>query len=70
MEFPEKIVISFRYLERAAVGGTIFGVRVSKKTDYQPRRQEAIRSKRVDILWRTKPAQRLGEFTDIAVIRR
>jgi hypothetical protein len=32
-------------------GGTILAGRVSKKTDYRPRRQGAIRVKRVDMLW-------------------
>jgi hypothetical protein len=48
-------------------GGTISGVRVSKKTDYRPRRQEAIRSKRGDMLWIAKSSQRYLKCTSIAV---
>jgi len=51
---------------RAFVGGTIFGVRVSKKTDYRPRRQEAIGWKRSDMLWIAKSSTRHLKCTSIA----
>jgi hypothetical protein len=55
----KKLNIWFHYLARASVGGTISGVRLSKKTDYREEMQVASWAKIVDMIWRTKPPQSL-----------
>jgi hypothetical protein len=62
----QKLHIWLPYTSRAFVGGTISGVRVLKKTDYRPRRQEDIGAKIVDMIWRTKPPQSLLKGAVIA----
>jgi hypothetical protein len=50
------------------VGGTISGVRVWKKTDFQEEMQVASWAKIVDMIWRTKPPQSRLNSGVIAVI--